>query len=78
VARVRPPGDRLSSLYLASSSQGEIAALARRLADLFGAHAPAGASWHYEAMPEESHATVYHPAALRAFRHLFRLEPKPQ
>lgn len=26
----------------------------------------------YEAMPEESHATIYHPAALRAFRTLLR------
>jgi hypothetical protein len=26
-------------------------------------------------MPEESHATIYHPAALRAFRRLFKPEP---
>jgi hypothetical protein len=24
--------------------------------------------WHYEAMPAEKHATIYHPAALKAFR----------
>lgn len=60
------------SLYLASSNQPDIAALTRRLADVLGAQAPEGVSWHYEAMPEESHATIYHPAALRAFRELFR------
>ncbi|MFL6231733.1 MAG: hypothetical protein ACJ76N_01230 [Thermoanaerobaculia bacterium] len=24
--------------------------------------------WHYERMPEEKHSTIYHPAALKAFR----------
>jgi hypothetical protein len=28
-------------------------------------------AWHV-LMPEETHATIYHPAALRAFRELFR------
>jgi predicted alpha/beta superfamily hydrolase len=60
------------SLYLASSNQPDIAAFTRRLADLLAAQAPGGVSWHYEAMPEESHATIYHPAALRAFRELFK------
>lgn len=27
--------------------------------------------WHYHPMPEETHATIYHPAALAAFRRLF-------
>jgi hypothetical protein len=26
---------------------------------------------HYAPMPEEGHGTIYHPAALRAFRLLF-------
>lgn len=59
------------SLYLANSSQAEIATLTARLAGLLEQRAPAGARWHYQPMPEESHATIYHPAALRAFRHLF-------
>ncbi|MGH7500223.1 MAG: alpha/beta hydrolase [Longimicrobiales bacterium] len=63
------------SLYFASSGEREIAELTRRLADLFAAHAPPSARWHYEAMPEESHATIYHPAALRAFRQLFKPDP---
>jgi hypothetical protein len=59
------------SLYLASSSQDQILAETRRLADTLAARAPAGMRWHFEAMPDETHATIYHPAALRAFRRLF-------
>ena len=66
------------SLYLASSGQSEIAALVRRLADVLGEHAAPGARWHLEAMPEETHATIYHPAALRAFRFLFEPERAPE
>jgi hypothetical protein len=56
------------SLYLATSSDGDVDGLTRRLADLVGSKVRS----HFEAMPEESHATLYHPAALRAFRRLFR------
>jgi predicted alpha/beta superfamily hydrolase len=56
------------SLYLASSNEPEIATLTQRLAEQLRAHAPPKLTWHYEAMPEETHATIYHPAALRAFR----------
>lgn len=59
------------TLYLASSSE-ERGDFTRRLADAFAAHAPAGATWHYVPMPDEKHSTIYHPAALRAFRTLFR------
>ena len=34
--------------------------------------APPGLHWHYETMPEEEHSTIYHPAALRAFRTVFK------
>ncbi len=30
---------------------------------------------HYTPMPAETHATIYHPAALVAFRQLFRPLP---
>lgn len=58
------------SLFLASSDQPEIAELTRRLAEVLDAHAPAELRWRYEALAEESHATIYHPAAMRAFRQL--------
>jgi predicted alpha/beta superfamily hydrolase len=56
------------TLYFANSSDatGEIA-------DRFAsALAKSSVQWHYEEMPEEKHATIYHPAALRAFRKLFK------
>ncbi len=61
-------------LYLASSSEPELADLTARLA---GEVEKAGgaAIVHYRAMPEETHATIYHPAALRAFRLLFAPGP---
>jgi uncharacterized protein len=60
---------RAKSLFLASSSEfrGDVDAT-KSLADILRADAPAGVRWHYEAMPEEKHATIYHPAALKAFR----------
>lgn len=69
--------DRLAAaagrtLYFASSSEPGITAQAQRLAEQLAAHAPAGLGWHYEAMPEETHGTIYLPAALRAFRTVFR------
>jgi len=56
------------SLFLASSSEfrGDVDATAT-LADILRADAP-GLRWHYEKMPEEKHATIYQPAALKAFR----------
>ncbi|HET7618324.1 MAG TPA: alpha/beta hydrolase-fold protein [Vicinamibacterales bacterium] len=58
------------ALYLAAS-RDDIDHLTQRLADILRGHAPRTLRWHYEPMPEETHATIYHPAALRAFRWLF-------
>jgi predicted alpha/beta superfamily hydrolase len=59
------------ALFLASSSEfrGDVDATAM-LADILRADASPGLRWHYEKMPEEKHATIYHPAALKAFRML--------
>ncbi|MHB1169920.1 MAG: alpha/beta hydrolase [Longimicrobiales bacterium] len=57
-------------VYLASSSENELAEMTARLADLLK-RAPSDTRAHYEPMSEETHATIYHPAALRAFRVLF-------
>lgn len=35
------------------------------------AGAPESLRWHYDPRPQESHATIYHPAALTAIRALF-------
>src|SRR5690606_27132331 len=52
------------TLYLASSGEEELAELADRLASLLEAGSPDGLTWRHRAMPEETHATIYHPAAL--------------
>jgi predicted alpha/beta superfamily hydrolase len=74
----RLPATAGRSLYLASSSQDQILAGTRKLAGILAAHAPAGTTWHFEPMPEETHATIYHPAALRAFRRMFKPDQAPR
>ena len=68
--RLRAMGPRPRTLYLASSSE-DPADLTARLAELLSTNAPPTLTWHYEPMPEETHATIYHPAALRALRRVF-------
>ncbi|MGK5047122.1 alpha/beta hydrolase [Janthinobacterium sp. GB4P2] len=60
------------SLYLASSSEAGIAVEVQRLTEVLEKQAPPGLQWRQEKMPEESHGTIYHPAALKAFRALFK------
>ena len=77
-ALVKRAGERLrtpapgASLWLASSDEPRIVAATARLAEALRANPSAGLRWHYEPMPEEKHSTIYHPAALRAFRALFK------
>jgi predicted alpha/beta superfamily hydrolase len=70
-SRLRTLANR-RTLYLASSSEPELATLTRQLADRLTQNAPATLTWHYEPMPAETHATIYHPAALLAIRRLFK------
>jgi predicted alpha/beta superfamily hydrolase len=68
--RARPKLEK--TLYFASSEEKWNAAIMVTFAGILAANAPAGVHWHYEPMPEEKHSTIYHPAALRAFRALFK------
>jgi len=75
-------GERLSArpdlkktLYFASSDEKGIIETAERFAGILGKSAPSGIHWHYERMPEEKHSTIYHPAALKAFRAVFKPAP---
>jgi uncharacterized protein len=63
------------TLYFASSDEKDLVDTAERLADVLAKDAPASVYWHYEAMPAEQHGTIFHPAALKAFRVVFRPEP---
>ena len=69
--RGRPKLDK--ALYLASSGDDR-AGVTRAFAEVLRRDAPAGVRWHHESMPEETHATIFHPAALKAFRTVFKPE----
>ena len=56
------------TLYFASSDEKGLAEITQRFADTLSRNAPPGIHWHYERMPEERHSTIFHPAALKAFR----------
>lgn len=43
-----------------------------RFASSVQANVPTGMKWHYEPMPDEKHSTIYQPAALKAFRTVFK------
>ena len=63
------------TLFLASSADAGLEALAGRLAAAVRTGAVPGVAYHHQPLPEETHASIYHPAALRAFRTLFKPEP---
>jgi predicted alpha/beta superfamily hydrolase len=64
-----PAGTAKKTLYIAFSADGLPDAGAALKASLDKA---SGLSFTYEAWPGETHATVYHPAALKAFRAVFK------
>ncbi|HEU6452530.1 MAG TPA: alpha/beta hydrolase-fold protein [Gemmatimonadaceae bacterium] len=70
-ARLRADRFGKRTLFLANSSQ-DIDQLTRVLADTLERYAPADLEWRYRPMLDETHATIYHPAALIAFRRLFQ------
>jgi hypothetical protein len=65
---------RHKSLYLASS-RDDRDGLTGRLADVIRVKAAPDVSWYYDPMPNETHATIYHPAAVLALRRLFKPAP---
>jgi hypothetical protein len=71
VAAARRPAATNKTLYLASSNETQLADGTRMLARILEKRADAALVVYHVPMPEESHGTIYHPAALRAFRQLF-------
>ena len=57
------------TLYIASSRDGGLEPLLRQLSPTL--ERARGLRWVHRPMPKETHATIYHPAALDAFRALF-------
>ena len=62
-------------LFVATSSEPTIAADARRFVELVRASGGA-AQVELKEFPTEQHSTIYHPAALTAFRVLFPVPPR--
>jgi predicted alpha/beta superfamily hydrolase len=60
------------ALYVATSSNAGLADPAAKLNTAITSTPNTGLDWRYITMPAETHATIYHPAALQAFRILFR------
>jgi predicted alpha/beta superfamily hydrolase len=59
-------------LWFSSSGEERGEGTERLHAVLQAANGPSGLLWRFEKMPEEKHSTIYHPAALMAFRAVFR------
>jgi predicted alpha/beta superfamily hydrolase len=64
-----PAGKR--SVFLSNSNEPTLARVTAELARRLSAHCGAGLDMRYMPLPAESHATIYHPAALLAFRTVF-------
>src|SRR5688500_10211402 len=60
------------TLFLAASADGDRGDAIRTLVSALEHKKSAGLRWTFESMPGETHATIYHPAALKAFRTLFK------
>lgn len=63
------------TLYLATSKDAGLEELMRSFTAFLGTNEARGLRWFHEPMPQETHATIYHPAALKAFRTLFKPAP---
>ena len=70
--RLRSRPKRATTFYMALSSEEKIEGVASQFVDALRKSAPAEVRWHYKTLPDEKHATVFHPAALTAFRTVFK------
>jgi predicted alpha/beta superfamily hydrolase len=69
-AKLRAQPKLKKTLYLASSADNT--EVTQKLAEVLAKDAPEGVRWHHKKMPDEKHATVFHPTALLAFREVFK------
>lgn len=70
--RLTSAAGKHKTLWFTSSDYPGLYEPAARLAAILEKNPRPGLAWHYEPMPAEQHATIYHPAALKAFRLLFK------
>ena len=77
VTRTLPAFKSSKALYLATSGQAQLAAEVGALAPKLKAAEGTGLTWRHDEWPDETHGTIYHPAALKAFRAAFKPLPAP-
>jgi hypothetical protein len=70
--RALPTFKSKKALYLSTSGQAQLSAQVAELARKLKSDAGTGLTWQHQDMTEETHATIYHPAALQAFRAAFK------
>ena len=66
-AHVRAP----RRLFVANSNEPSLTPLVAQFVDSLRGSAYSELTWQHISFPDETHGTIYHPAALRAFRLLF-------
>jgi hypothetical protein len=67
-ARLQQSGQPRRTLYVATSDEPEIHRQVQLVTDALRQAAAPDLRWHHEPMLEEHHGTIFHAAALRAFR----------
>ena len=63
------------TLFISSSEEKGVAEVSQQLVDILVKSAPSSLHCHHEKMPEEKHSTIFNPAALKAFRVVFKPTP---
>jgi predicted alpha/beta superfamily hydrolase len=71
-AQLRKMAGMNKTLYLGGSGEKGMEPLMQQFTAVLSKDAPASLHWHYEPFLAETHATIYQPAALNAFRTLFK------
>ncbi len=68
---------RPKTLFFASSDEPELLRNSQQLQSILRSGSFPNLKWTYVPIPAEGHGTIYHPAALIAFRQLFKLPAPP-
>jgi len=76
IAQLRTASRAGKMLFVGASGEPGMPALAGRLKQVVDRASAPGLRFELAAFPEETHRTIYHPAALRALRTLFRNPPE--
>jgi predicted alpha/beta superfamily hydrolase len=63
------------TLYIATSGEGGIDGAVAGFTESLSQDAPTGLKWRHDKLTSERHSTVFHPAAMNAFREVFKPDP---